>query len=181
LEIATVDLDKLFQRLVRFRFVSVIAVVASGFGSLLMFIIGAVKVFRAYLAFVSQSLLNGPDIESILTGPGIATGANIAIVYLVQAIDAFLIAIGLMIFGGGIYNLFVCSVPNAQRRVFGIQSIAHLKSLLAELIVVILIVKFLEDALHSEGSYQWNLMLLPAGVLLIAIAVRILQFKDSQH
>lgn len=172
METATVDLEKLYQRLLRFRFVSVIAVVASGFGSLLMFIIGASKVYRAYMEYVSQS---------IFTGAGIAAGANIAIVYLVQALDAFLIGIGLMIFGGGIYNLFVHTIPKGQRGVFGIQSIAHLKSLLAELVVVILIVKFLEEALHSEGGYQWNVLVLPAGVLLIAIAVRILQLKDSDH
>lgn len=160
------------RRLMRFRYISIIAVVASAFGSLLMFIIGAIKVVRAYLAVFS---------ENILTGAGVGAGANVAIVYLVQAIDAFLIAIGLMIFGGGIYNLFVHAIPDGHRKLFGIESIAQLKSLLAELIVVILIVKFLEEALHSDAAYQWDIIVLPAGVLLIAIAVRLLRFKDSER
>jgi hypothetical protein len=50
--------------------------------------------------------------------------------------------------------------------------------LLAELVVVILMVKFLEEALHSRGGYQWDIVILPLGVLLIAIAVRVLRFRD---
>jgi len=111
----------------------------------------------------------------------VAAGANVAIVHLVQAIDAFLIAIGLMIFGGGIYNLFVHQIPEGQRKLFGIQSIAHLKSLLAELVVVILIVKFLEEALHNDASYHWDILVLPMGVLLIALSVRVLRFKDPDR
>jgi hypothetical protein len=53
--------------------------------------------------------------------------------------------------------------------------------LLAELVIVILMVKFLEEALHSRDGYQWDIVLLPVGVLLIAIAVRVLGLKDYDH
>jgi len=164
-----VNFSKIERFVARFRFISIIAVLASGFGALLMFIIGAVKVVRAYKIYFA---------EHLLSGPAALAGASAAITYLVQAIDAFLIAIGLMIFGGGIYNLFIHPVPEGQRSLFGIETITQLKSLLAELVVVILMVKFLEEALHSRGGYQWDIVILPVGVLLIAIAVRVLRFRD---
>jgi uncharacterized membrane protein YqhA len=164
-----VDFGPIERMVARFRYISIIAVVASGFGALLMFVIGAVKVVRAYKTYLSENLLSGAIALQ---------GATAAITFLVQAIDAFLIAIGLMIFGGGIYNLFIHPVPEGQRRLFGIETITQLKSLLAELVVVILMVKFLEEALHSRDGYQWDMIVLPIGVLLIAIAVRLLRFRE---
>jgi uncharacterized membrane protein YqhA len=100
-----VELEKLESRLAFVRYISIIAVIASGLGALLMFVIGAVKVARAYKTYFT---------ENLLSGAAALEGANAAITYLVQALDAFLIAIGLMIFGGGIYNLFIRAVPAEQ-------------------------------------------------------------------
>jgi hypothetical protein len=41
-------------------------------------------------------------------------------------------------------------------------------------VVMILTVKFLEEALHSSDGYEWAMVILPVGVLLIAFAVRVL-------
>jgi uncharacterized membrane protein YqhA len=166
------EYEKLERRLGRISYVSVIAVVASAFGALLMFVIGAVKVVRAYQTYFA---------ENPFALSATAKGANAAITYLVQAIDAFLIAIVLMIFGGGIYNLFIHAVSERQRHLFGIRSIAHLKSLLAELVIVILMVKFLEEALHSSGSYGWDILILPVSVILFAVAVRVLRLRGDSH
>jgi len=46
---------------------------------------------------------------------------------------------------------------------------------------VILIVNLLEEALHSHDGYQWDIIILPAGVLLIAVAVHILRFKGDDR
>ena len=65
-----------------FRKVSIIAVLASVLGSLLMFIIGAVKVARAYDAYFFTAIEPGSTLKM---------KAGLAIAFLVQAIDAFLI------------------------------------------------------------------------------------------
>lgn len=152
---------------------SLIAVIASGFGSLLMYVIGAVKVYRAYVSY----FLLKPEGGSLSLA-----GANLAISYLVQAIDAFLIALVLMIFGGGIYNLFVRAVDEAEHqthKLFRIRSIGELKRILAELVIIILMVKFLETALSSPGGYHWQMLVLPAGVLMLAAAVKILNLRKD--
>lgn len=161
-------MDKIFAQ---FRKVSIIAVIASGLGSFLMFVIGAVKVFRAY-----ESYLPGQS----TSGVAAMTGANLSIAFLVQAVDAFLIALVLMIFGSGVFNLFVRShsaEDQQSSKLFQIQSITELKRILAEMIVIILMVKFLENALVTMKGFGWEDLVLPGAILLLAAAVRVLKLE----
>jgi hypothetical protein len=94
---------------------------------------------------------------------------------------AAIIAVALLIFGGGIYNLFVREVDNpapGTQQLLEIKSISQLKRVLAELIIVIVMVKFLEQALHSIGSYQWEMLILPADALMMAVAVKVLGLRE---
>ena len=164
-------LDKIERNIGGIRLISIIAVVASGFGSLLMFVIGAVKVFRAYQTYLGQDFL--APVATTAT-------ANLAIALVVQAIDAFLIALVLLIFANGVYNLFVHEVDHEKPKTKGwstISSVAQLKSTLAELVIIILMVKFLESALRNFGRYDWEMLILPLGVLMLAASVRVLNLK----
>jgi len=160
----------------RMRYISIIAVVASGLGSVLMFLIGAVKTIKAYAVLVNDGFLNSAV-------PG--TVAKQAIAFLVQGIDAFLIALVLMIFSGGVYNLFIHRVeanPQLETSQTRIRSIAQLKSIIAELIVIILFVKFLEDILGSDiNGYQWEMLVLPISILLLALSLKFLNLKDREN
>ena len=167
------NLEKLETTVGYFRFMSIIAVAASIFGSFLMFCIGALKVYRAYEGFFFPGSVAG-------TPPPVKADASIT--YLVQAMDAFLVALVLMIFGGGVYNLFVRAVDaskHASHRLFQIQSMADLKLILAELVIVILMVKFLEGTLDTENGYLWQLLIRPVGVSMLAAAAHIL--SDSHE
>ena len=87
-----------------------------------------------------------------------------------------------MIFGGGVYNLFVNAVDSTRHlshKLFRVDSIAALKRILAELVIVILLVKFLEGALNNESGLQWELLIIPGGVLMLAAAVRILRLEND--
>ena len=155
-----------------FKKVSIIAVLASMLGSLLMFIIGAVKVGRAYDAYFLMAI--DPD-----STPKIKV--SLAIAYLVQAIDAFLIALILMIFGYGIYVLFIADKTAKERGEsvgFNIRSIGELKKILADMIVIILMVNFLEFALTNTTGFDWTALILPGAILLLAGAVRVLKLED---
>ncbi len=154
-----------------FRKVSIIAVLASMLGSLLMFIIGAVKVARAYDAYLLMEI--EPDVS-------LKIKAGMAIAYLVQAIDAFLIALILMIFGYGIYVLFIANKEardRAESTSFKISNIGELKKILADMIVIILMVKFLEFALTNTAGFDWTALILPGSILLLAGAVRVLKLE----
>lgn len=161
--------------MVRLRYVSLIAVIASGLGSVLMFAIGALKVFGAYKVFISS------DIFTVAL-PNKA--ANYAITYLIQAVDTFLIGLVFMIFSGGIYYLYVRQIDTKVPEVSSwikISDIAQLKNILAELVIIILFVKFLEGALKTTiDGYQWQMLVLPAGIMMLAIALKLLALKKPQ-
>ncbi len=155
----------------QFRKISLIAVLASMLGSLLMFLIGAVKVARAYEAYFS--IATDTDATSNIQ-------AGLAIAYLVQAIDGFLIALALLIFGYGVFVLFVASKQTVAKWAaagFEIRSITELKKILADMIVIILMVKFLESALVNTTGFDWQALVLPGAILLLAAAVRVLKLE----
>ena len=161
-------IEKVFTH---FRKVSIVAVLSSVLGSVLMFVIGAVKVVRAYDAYF---------LTAIEPGSYVKIQAGIAIAYLVQAIDAFLIALILMIFGYGVFILFVADEQANERGPsvgFKIASISQLKRILADMIVIILMVKFLESALTNTGDFGWEALVLPGAILLLAAAVRVLKLE----
>ena len=161
-------LEKLFSH---FRKASIIASVASVLGSLLMFIIGAVKVARAYDAYFLMAIESDANLK---------IKAGLAIAYVVQAIDAFLIALVLMIFGYGVFVLFAAedsARERAQSAGFRVSNVSELKKILADMIVVILMVKFLESALINTTGFEWQALILPAAILLLAAAVRVLKME----
>lgn len=159
---------------IRLRYVSLIAVVASGLGSGLMFIIGALKVLAAYKVYFSSDLLD-------TTLPNEA--ANFAITYLIQAVDTFLIGLVFAIFAGGIYSLYIRRTDTGAPEVLSwikIQDISQLKSILAELVIIILFVKFLEGALKiTIHDFQWQMLSLPAGIMMLAIALKLMGLKKT--
>ena len=126
------------KRFGHIRFASIIAVIASAFGSLLMYVIGAVKVYRAY---VSYFMLEPQERLSPLPGADVA--------------------------------------EQQSHKLFRIRSIGELKRILAELVIIILMVKFLETALSSPDGYHWQMLVLPAGVLMLAAAVKVINIRTD--
>ncbi|WP_096084766.1 YqhA family protein [Agaribacterium haliotis] len=158
-----------------FRLLSWIAIACSLAGSLLMFIAGAVKTYNAYIAAFAPHLL--PASTSNLNRIDQAT------TYMIQAFDVFLIALVLYIFACGIYSLFIDDGNSKTRPpVLGwihVPSISHLKHVLAEVIVIILFVQFLEAAFENNDNLSWNLLVLPISILLLAGSLKLLNLKKN--
>jgi len=155
------------------RYITLISVISSLFGALLMFIIGATKTVRAYFAYFGQPL-DPQNVERI-------KAADQATAHLIQSIDAFLIALVLMIFAVGVYKLFIRENEPTDSAIFAwinINSVQQLKRILVELVVVILFVKFLEVALVNLDSLEWEMLVLPAAILLLALSVKFLELKQ---
>ena len=110
--------------------------------------------------------------------------ANSAIAYVAQGIDCSLIALVLKVFASGIYTIAIVQEKPSKdkeegktRGIFEINSIGQLKSILAELVIIILFVKFLEVSLKGSETVSWNVIILPAGTLLLAISLKLLDLK----
>jgi uncharacterized membrane protein YqhA len=163
------SLSKLDLLLDRFQYISIIAVVSAVFSSLLMFVIGAFKTYNAYVLFFSHGN----------TGPA----GKQAIAYSIQGIDTFLIALVFLIFARGVYNIFIRGDRDdaqADSSGHGVDSIAHLKRIIAELIIIILIVNFMEDVLGSDiNTYEWEILVIPISIVLLALGLKFLDLRDK--
>ena len=162
----------------KFRHVSWIAIICSLIGSFLMFVLGAIKTYYAFSAVFLGGLPNG-ILSHIKT-------ADVAATYLVKSLDAFLIAFVLFIFAHGVYVLFI-SVEKSETHTgvlswIHIPSISYLKNILAEVIIIILFVKFLEYALVNLNNLSWEIIVLPASILLLSLSLKLLGLRhDNSH
>ncbi len=167
----------LFKILYQLRYVSVIAVICSFAGSILMFLLGATKTAQAILLFLF-------DVDLGVIGSDTTTKSDLTQKLLVQSIDAFLFALVTMIFSFGVYNLFIrhTARPVLHRPFwFNVQSIGHLKNTLAELIIIILFVKFLEIVLLDLRNLSWETLILPIGIGLLAMALKLLDLRRPDN
>ncbi|MBX0311050.1 MAG: YqhA family protein [Sulfurihydrogenibium sp.] len=99
-----------------------------------------------------------------------------AITHIISAIDAYLISTVLLIFGVGLYELFISKIDYAEKdtrasRILIIHSLNQLKEKLAKVIVMVLIVTFFKHAISFRYEEVLNLLYLSIGILLIALAI----------
>jgi uncharacterized membrane protein YqhA len=79
------------------RYIAVVAVVCSFLGAVLMFVVGSTKSYEACVFFLTDAPAF-PGLEQ--TAP-----SSLAMKRMVQAVDAFLFALVLMVFAAGVLDL----------------------------------------------------------------------------
>ena len=159
-----------------FRYFSLTAVICSLIGSLLLFFIGAWKTYSAIKIMFFDYL---PAADETIHFTDNAT------IYMMKALDAFLIALALFIFAYGVYTLFVSNKNDAEDngilKWIHIPNIGHLKNILAELIIIIIFVLFLELIIENIHDLKWNFLIIPISVLLLGLGLRILRLDKEDH
>lgn len=122
------------------------------------------------IALVGQmfSYLNPTLDESARTALRLETISEI-----VAIVDGYLLAAIMIIFSLGIYELFVNKIDRAENSEFAtrlllIRSLDDLKDRLANVILLILIVKFFQQALSLKYESPSDLLILAVGIVLIA-------------
>jgi uncharacterized membrane protein YqhA len=155
------------------RFISIIAVISLFAGSVLMFVIGALQTVAAFLNFL---LLFGDNTHL----PEHLTSSSVATVMLVEAVDKFLFAVVLLIFAYGIYTLFVHQLTTEEREVLpgwmSIEDVGQLKTILLQVIIVILCVNVLENVIVvGYNALTWQSLTIPFAVVCLAAALKLMQ------
>lgn len=157
-----------------YRHLSWIAIICSLAGSLLLFVMGSIK---TVLAFATILFDKKPKAEMAHLEP-----IDVATTYLIHSLDLFLIAFVLFIFAHGIFTLFITDAhvkSDTVLRWIRTPNIGHLKNILAEVIVIILFVKFLEVVLLNLTALSWETLILPVSILLLAGGLKILGLKRA--
>jgi uncharacterized membrane protein YqhA len=141
-------------------------------GSLLMFLQGGLYLYEAW---------------HTLMAPGAALAERAATVPVLEAVDAFLFGIVLVIFSYGIAIGFVFHLPEDYVRTLPswmhIEGVSQLKGILSEVVIVVLIVIFARivvGTVDSGKSFEWSMIVLPASILMIAVALRMIELAGGK-
>jgi uncharacterized membrane protein YqhA len=96
--------------------------------------------------------------------------------HIVEVVDGYLLATVLLIFSLGLYELFISDIDQAHgskasSKILVISSLDDLKSRLAKVIIMILIVTLFEEALNMKVAAPIDLLYLGGAIALIALAL----------
>jgi uncharacterized membrane protein YqhA len=137
-------------------------------GSLLMFLQGGFYLHEAW--------------HTIMAGGGAAERQ--VTVPVLEAVDAFLFGIVLVIFAYGIAIGFVFTLPQGYGARLPIWmkvgGVGQLKATLAEVVIVVLIVIFARIVVEANGQLQWSMLVLPASILMISVALRMIELGGDK-
>lgn len=147
-----------------------VAVICSVMAALLMFYIAGVDTYYT----IDHLLSYATQTDHVERGEIRAE----AVAQVVEIIDIFLLAIVLLIFGLGLYELYLSKIDHAYEEdgeasdhLLSIDSLDDLKSRLGKVIMMILIVKFFELAIGMEVETTTALLMFAGGVLMSAGAL----------
>ena len=150
------------------RFVVLIAVLASLLTAFCMFYIASVDVF--YLA-----LHLGDYLSADLVGEARKTFRSETVTHVVEVIDGYLLAVVLLLFSLGLYELFISKIDQAEQSetqsVLTIRNLDDLKTRLGRVILMILIVDFFERAINTSFQGALELLALAGSVALIGLTL----------
>ncbi len=161
------------DRFLSFRYMSYVAVATSVFGAGLMFVLAVMKTVKAYIVFLR-------DPAALLGDKSTVFNESVALV--VQSIDAFMIGMVFMMFAYGVATLFIAKIELPEGHVFRwvkVSSMNHLKVILGEMIIIVLFVKFLEVILLNASELTFEMLVLPVGIVLLALALKFLDLDRA--
>ena len=156
----------MLNKILRIRYVFIIAVFFAIVNALFFLVAGAVKCVKGYKIFLE----NGFSVEG---HPGL---------YLLEGLDYFLVSMVFLIFGLGVLNIFINynKVDENLPDWLKIGSFMGLKILLWETVLVTLVVYSFTAVIAKMDSLQWNVLLLPGVILILTIAVVLLK-RTEKH
>jgi uncharacterized membrane protein YqhA len=163
------------------RLIVLAAVIASMIAAIAMFYMASVDAFYmiAHLGdYASPSLSAEQRIDLRST----------TVTHVVEIVDGYLLATVLLIFSLGLYELFISKIDHAEdsesaSNVLTITSLDDLKSRLAKVVMMILVVRYFEYALGMDFSTPMDLLQFAAGIALLGLALYLAHMadKDGAH
>ena len=126
------------------RFVVLIAVILSIISSITLFLLGGWDIIQA-------TVFNNPLFNQNINSN------NDLLFKIISSIDLFLIGIVLLIFGFGVYEIFISEIDFAKGKfadsTLKIKSLDQLKNKIIKVIIIVLIVKFFEKVLKLSHNF----------------------------
>lgn len=167
-------LKVLFEKvLLSTRAFIILPVVFSMLSALVLFIVATADVI-SMLSQLWGNLMGYhplPDLHALVVGE------------IVGAVDIYLIAIVLVIFSFGVYELFVTEIENSSTKVpaiLSISSLDELKDKLAKVIIMVLVVSYFRRVFYIQYTGPLEMMYFALSIAALSIGVYLLH-KDAKH
>lgn len=147
--------------LYRTKYLAAIAVLGSLISALALFVKSSIVVYEGLVTFFSDTNGKIQDLTQIF----------------VESIDAYLFALVLIIFGIGVYELFISKVDPTEQNLASrpswlrVHNIDSLKSSLGSVILMVLIVSVFEYSLKADFRTAQDILYLAIGVVLVALSL----------
>ena len=162
-------LEKFFENAMwQTRLFVLFAVVFGLLGSIVLFIVASMDIFEV-LKYTINVYSNGLHPEKF---------HEEIVSKIIGAVDLYLIAVVMLIFSFGIYELFISKIDAACNEdnencstILAIHSLDQLKDKIAKVIIMVLIVNYFQRVLHTK--YETPLELLYFALAIVALAVRL--------
>lgn len=158
-------ISKLFENLMwKSRLFILLAVVFGLIGAVILFVVASIDIYGV-LSYVINVYANGLHPEDF----------HQAIVSkIIGAVDLYLIAIVMLLFAFGIYELFISKIEAAEKshagnNILAIHSLDQLKDKIAKVIVMVLVVGFFQKVIYTP--YNGALDMLYFALSIVALAV----------
>ena len=156
-------MENKFEKLLwNFRYITILAVILSILSALTLIVIGSWDIIEAVIFY-------NPLFDASISSN------NELLFKLISAIDLFLIGIVLLIFGFGIYELFVSEIDFANSKftesTLKIRDLDQLKNKIIKVIIIVLIVKFFEKVLKFSENFTTPMDILYFGLSILSICV----------
>ena len=144
------------------RYITILAVILSIIAAFTLIILGSWDIIEAvifYNPLFDESISNNNDL----------------LFKIISAIDLFLIGIVLLIFGFGIYELFVSEIDFANAKftesTLKIRDLDQLKNKIIKVVIIVLIVKFFEKVLKFTENFTTPMDILYFGLSILSICI----------
>ena len=160
-------LEKIFESTMwKTRLLVIPAVIFGLLGALILFVVGSMDIWGvATYTF-----------ETIITGAHPARFHEDIVSRIIGAVDLYLIAVVMLIFSFGIYELFVSSIDHNQEakddsKVLSITSLDQLKDKIAKVIVMVLVVNFFQRVLHTQYDGALDMLYFALSVTALSVGL----------
>ncbi len=166
-------LEKIFETgLWSSRFITLLAVVFGVLGAIVLFVVASADVFNVCVS-AYKYYFQGVHAEDFHT---------LVVSKIIGAVDLHLIGVVLLIFGFGIYELFISEIDVASEKgkILNITSLDQLKDKIAKVIVMVLIVNFFQRVLHTDYNGAKEMLYFAASIMGLAIGLYFLG-KVGKH
>ncbi|WP_237248063.1 YqhA family protein [Sideroxyarcus emersonii] len=161
------------------RFVIFLAVLGSLFASFAIFYMATVDV-----VMLVQHTFHYADAS--MTDEARKALHDSTVSHIVEVVDGYLLAVVLLIFSLGLYELFISDIDQAHgskasSKILVINSLDDLKSRLAKVILMIMIVTLFEEAINMHVSQPIDLIYMGGSIALIALALYWSHAAEGKH